>query len=296
MRVTNSTILQKVPAATHKTFYLVLIIGALLIIAVVDHATGDIPFQHLYYIPIIVAATQFEFVGGLTVSAVSVLLYHMANFTSITTHQRGEADLTQSLLFLIVGLAAAKLAHDAKHLRLLSITDDLTGLHNLRSFESHLANLVSQAKKDGSVLSVLVIDVDHLKSLNDRYGHLAGAEAVRTVGKLIGQHVPIRSVACRYGGDEFVVAIPNCRRQQAMEIAASLCQRVAKAQPTLATIAFPEGTLSISVGIASRQITKDSDLFEAGEELFRLADRALYRAKEMGRNGVSTAAATRSLK
>src|SRR4030095_8119464 len=224
MRVTNNTILHQVPDSAHKTYYLALIAGALFVIAPVDHATGDIPFQHLYYLPIIVAATQFEFSGGLTVSMASVVLYHLANFTFTSTHHFSEADVVQSLLFLVVGLVAAKLAHDAKQLRLLSITDDLTGLHNLRSFESHLSNFVSQAKKDRSILSVMVIDVDHLKSLNDRYGHLAGADAVRTVGKLISQHMPIRSVACRYGGDEFVVAIPNCARQQAMKIAENLCQ------------------------------------------------------------------------
>jgi len=293
MRVTNNTILHKTPTTTHKTFYLALIAGGLFLVALVDHVTGDVPFQHLYYIPIILAATQFEFSGGLVVSVASVALYHLANFTNVGTRQLREADVVQSLLFLIVGLVAAKFAHDAKQLRLLSITDDLTGLHNLRSFESHLSNFVSQAKNDRSILSVMVIDVDHLKSLNDRYGHLAGADAVRTVGKLISQHMPIRSVACRYGGDEFVVAIPNCARQQAMKIAENLCHVISKAQPILATIAFPERTLSISVGIASRHITRHSDPLAAGEELFRLADKALYRAKEMGRNGVSTANPTR---
>ena len=288
MRVTNNTILHEVPS--HKTVYLALVAAALLVIALVDHATGDIPFQHLYYLPIIVAATQFEFIGGLTVSVASVVLYHLANFSSISRYQLSEADVVQSLLFLIVGMVAAKLAHDAKRLRLLSITDDLTGLHNLRSFESHLANFVSDAKKDGSILSVLVIDVDHLKSLNDRYGHLAGADAVRTVGKLIAQHMPADSVACRYGGDEFVVAIPKCGNNEAKKIAENLCQSVSKAQPVLATAPFPEGTLSISVGTASRQFTKESDLLEAGEELFRSADKALYRAKDLGRNGVSTSA------
>src|SRR4030095_2872507 len=189
MRVTNNTILHQVPDSAHKTYYLALIAGALFVIAPVDHATGDIPFQHLYYLPIIVAATQFEFIGGLTVSMASVVLYHLANFTFTSTHHFSEADVVQSLLFLVVGLVAAKLTHDAKQLRLLSITDDLTGLHNLRSFESRLAKFVGAAKRDGSVLSVLVLDVDRLKTLNDRYGHLAGADSVRTIGRIIGSHV-----------------------------------------------------------------------------------------------------------
>ena len=218
----------------------------------------------------------------------SVLLYHFANPRLYLTHQFREADIIQIILFFSVGLVAAKLADDAKRLRLLSTTDDLTGLHNLRSFESHLASLASRARKNGSTLSVLVLDVDHLKSLNDNYGHLAGAEAVRTVGHLIAQNLPVRAVACRYGGDEFVVAIPDCEVKDAVEIAELLRQSVSEVEPVLATHSFPSGTLSISIGTASRLIGKEADILEVGEALFRTADHALYRAKENGRNGVST--------
>jgi diguanylate cyclase (GGDEF)-like protein len=287
MRVTNNNILHNESGAARRKIYPVLIVIALSLIAMLDHATGDAPFQHLYYLPIIVGATQFGFAGGFTVSLASVVLYHMAN--PIDIRQLREADVVQSLLFLIVGLVAAKLAHDARRLRLLSITDDLTGLHNLRSFELHLANFVNQAKKTGSVLSVLVLDVDRLKALNDCYGHLAGADAVRTVGQLIAHHLPSGAVACRYGGDEFVVAIPDCDAGQAMNVAKILCQSVRNEKPTLATQAFAEGTLSVSVGAASRRISKESDPLKTGEDLFQSADRALYRAKEKGRNAVSLA-------
>jgi diguanylate cyclase (GGDEF)-like protein len=289
MRVTNNTILHNEAGATRKKIYLALTVIALFLVAMLDHATGDAPFQHLYYLPIIVGATQFGFTGGLTVSLASVVLYHVANPRPIDIHQLREADVVQSFLFLTVGLVAAKLAHDAKRLRLLSITDDLTGLHNLRSFESHLANFVNQAKRNGSVLSVLVVDVDRLKALNDRHGHLAGADAVRTVGQLIARHLPSGAVACRYGGDEFVLAIPDCDAHQALNVAKLLCKCVSQEKPTLATQAFAEGTLSVSVGAASRRIPKESDPFKAGEDLFQSADRALYRAKEMGRNAVSLA-------
>jgi diguanylate cyclase (GGDEF)-like protein len=290
MQVTNKNILHNESLPSQKKTYIVLTGIALYLIAVLDHATGDVPFQHLYYLPIIVSATEFGFFGGLVVSFASVALYHLANTGVIHTYQLREADVVQSLLFLFVGLVAAKLAQDAKQLRLLSITDDLTGLHNLRSFETRLARLVGQAKRDGSVLSVLVVDVDRLKELNDRYGHHAGAEAVRTVGQIIGNHVPSRAVACRYGGDEYVVAIPHCDDQEVMEVSQNLRHLVASEKPVLANVAFPEATLSVSVGAACRQISKDCDLLAAGEDLFKAADRALYRAKELGRNTVCMAA------
>jgi diguanylate cyclase (GGDEF)-like protein len=288
MQITSTAIFHHATGSTRRLHYAALVTIALILIAVLDRATGDVPFQHLYYLPIILAATEFGFPGGLMVSLCSVLLYHLANPRLLFIQEMRQGDIVQIILFFTVGLVAAKLAHDANRLRLLSITDDLTGLHNLRSFESHLSAFVSQAKKDDSILSVLVLDVDHLKALNDSYGHLTGADAVRTVGRLIAQYAPARAVACRYGGDEFVVAIPDCGKEQAVEVAERLRLSVSNEEPILATRTFPSGTLSISVGTASRRVGKDADPLVAGEELFHAADQALYEAKNMGRNGVST--------
>jgi len=289
MQITSREILHDAARSSKRVYYLPLIAAALLLIALLDRETGDLPFQPLYYVPIILAAIEFGFTGGLVISLFSVLLYHLANPRLLSLADFRQSDMVQIVLFFSVGLVAAKLADDANRLRLLSITDDLTGLHNLRSFESHLERLVSQARQDESVLSVLVIDVDRLKSLNDKYGHLAGADAVRIVGQLIAQNLPNRAVACRYGGDEFVIAVPNCPPGEGVEIAERLRQSVSNAEPFLATLPFPSGTLSISIGAASRLIGKDADPSSTGEELFRSADEGLYRAKEMGRNSVSTA-------
>ena len=103
------------------------------------------------------------------------------------------------------------------------MTDDLTGLHNLRSFEARLPELIRASREGQSAISMLVFDVDRLKSLNNRYGHLTGAEAVRTVGQLIGARLASDAVASRYGGDEFVVALPCCPSFRARQIAGDLC-------------------------------------------------------------------------
>jgi len=138
-----------------------------------------------------------------------------------------------------------------------------------------------------------VVDVDRLKSLNDKYGHLAGAEAVRTVGHIIAASLPPTAVGCRYGGDEFVVALPRCTKSPAKWIADDLRRKVNAASPVLAGIPFPGGTLSISVGLACRSSDRDAHSAgnddESGEGLFRAADAALYRAKETGRNHVFVA-------
>ena len=266
------------------------VIAGLLFILALDQATGAAPVQHLYYLPITLAAVVFGFGGGIAASFVAIVFYHLANPRLLALgHEHW--DVVQVALFLAVGMITAKLTQDRRRFHLLAITDDLTGLHNLRSFEQRLAGVVRASRTDESPLAVLAIDVDHLKSLNDAHGHLAGAEAVRTVGHIIGAHVPVEAIACRYGGDEFIVAVPRCSESGARHIADDIRQAVFGASPMLAGLRFPVRTLSVSVGVVSQGISdghgRSDD--EIGEELFRAADAALYQAKNYGRNHVCVA-------
>jgi diguanylate cyclase (GGDEF)-like protein len=266
-------------------------IGALLLIFTLDRVTGSVPVQHLYYLPIIFAGIRSGKRGGAAAAVAAIVLYHLAN-PHLLTYQYGESDAVVIALFVAAGITAAKLAGDAKQLRDLAMTDDLTGLHNLRSFEAELAPMIRAARASGTPLAMLVLDVDRLKSLNDRHGHLAGAEAVRMVGGILAARLPVEAVACRYGGDEFVVALPRCTASRAREIADAIRQAVHDTAPLLAGIRFPAATLSISIGIASRPDGSgvgSAGEDDAGEELFRAADAALYRAKARGRNHVCVA-------
>jgi diguanylate cyclase (GGDEF)-like protein len=272
-----------------------LVVGALLLVFGLDRATGSTPLQHLYYLPIIFAALRFGMPGGFIAGVSAIVLYHVAN-PSLLTFRYGESDLVQIALFLAVGMITAKLTHDADRLRRLAMTDDLTGLHNLRSFEARLATMVRASRERRAPLALLVLDVDRLKSLNDRYGHLTGAEAVRTVGHIIGQRLAPDAAACRYGGDEFVIAVPQCPPSRVQRVADDLCRAVHDHAPVLSGRSFAAGTLSISVGIASASFDRSTALrvlsrrdAEAGESLFRAADAALYRAKARGRNQVCVA-------
>ena len=225
----------------------------------------------------------------------AIVLYHAAN-PHLLTLRYEESDLVQIVLFLAVGVITAKLALDASRLRRLAITDDLTGLHNLRSFEGRLVTMVRASRERQAPLALLVLDVDRLKSLNDQYGHLTGAEAVRAVGRIISQRLPPDAVACRYGGDEFVIAIPRSTPFLVHRVADDLCHAVHDTAPVLSGHEFAAGTLSISVGASCAPLDRDAisrdwstrDV-EAGEALFRAADAALYRAKASGRNQVCVA-------
>jgi diguanylate cyclase (GGDEF)-like protein len=275
-----------------KTWVFRLVIATLVAIFCLDRATGAAPVQHLYYLPIILSGLTFGYRGGACSALAAIALYHFAD--DLTIRSLRHADSLQIALFLLVGGVAGKLSSDARELHRLANTDDLTGLRNLRSFEAELESWVRRLRKNNQPLSLLTFDVDRLKRLNDHHGHLAGSEAVRAVGQVVAESFGEDAVACRYGGDEFVIALPYTSVEAAEECAQRLCQSVRSTAPLLLGRTWPPGTLSISVGVAcccfmelppaSGRGTEDE-----GEALFKAADQALYRAKANGRNRVEVA-------
>jgi diguanylate cyclase (GGDEF)-like protein len=250
-----------------------------------DLVTGSAPVQHLYYLPIVVAAIRLGLWPGIAASIAAIVLYHVGGEWRNATY--AEADLIKIALFVAIGVIAAKLAEDRRRFRQLAMTDDLTGLANLRCFEVRLHDIISDARRLGGTVSLVVVDLDRLKQLNDQHGHLAGAEAVRTVGHLIGSRLPAGALACRYGGDEFAVVLPDCEAITAAQWADDLRAAVHDAAPFLVGRTWPQRTLSISAGAACIRLS-DSDpaasVDKQGEELFHSADTAMYEAKSAGRN------------
>jgi diguanylate cyclase (GGDEF)-like protein len=267
------------------------IAAGLLLIFWLDRISGAAPVEHLYYLPIIFAGIRLRRAAGLLAAAAAVALYHLAN-PALLTWRYEESDIVQIALFVAVALVTARLAEDTRQFRRLAATDDLTGLHNLRSFEAHLALMIRTCRTAAVPLAMLVLDVDHLKSINDTHGHLAGAETVRHVGQMLGANLPAGAVACRYGGDEFAVAMPGMSETRARAFAEEFRSSVGAAAPVLDGKPFPAQTISISIGLASLPFRLDAtrgtpqDDVELGEHLFRAADRALYVAKQQGRDRV----------
>lgn len=280
MNLTSGATLAKT-APAYRAEILFLIIILLLGIAALDRLTGTIPVHHLYYVPIILAAIWFRQTGGLLTACFSVVFYHLANPGLL---QYGQRDLLQLAIFIGVGIVTAKLSADAARMRMLAHTDDLTGLHNLRSFEACYATLIRQASTDHTPLALLVLDLDHLKALNSQYGHLAGAQSIQTMGRIIAEQVPPHAVACRYGGDEFVIVIPQCNFDQAYALAHCLRTSVAQLAPVLAGHSLSAGILTTSIGVATMLPQPLQEPLLVGEQLFQLADQALYQAKAEGRN------------
>lgn len=167
----------------------------------------------------------------------------------------------------------------------LAITDGLTGLHNRRYMENHISTLVDDAAARGKDLSVLVLDIDYFKSINDTYGHQAGDDVLREFARRLRKAVRGIDLVCRYGGEEFVVVMPETNRGLAYTVAERIRERIA-ALPFAITGRTREIPVTISIGVSSFSPT-----IQTAEALIERADKALYAAKREGRNRVVAEAA-----
>ena len=166
----------------------------------------------------------------------------------------------------------------------LAITDGLTGLHNRRYLDSHLQTLLERAASRQRPLSLLISDIDRFKRINDTHGHAAGDDVLREFARRLRKNVRGIDLACRYGGEEFVVVMPDTEQAVAERVAERIRQEIEM-------LPFgPEGAaaldVTVSIGVAS--ISPAADTLEA---LLKRADGALYEAKKSGRNRVVARAA-----
>ncbi len=167
----------------------------------------------------------------------------------------------------------------------LAVTDGLTGLNNRRYLDSHMKMLFNRAKARNRPLSICITDIDRFKSVNDTYGHDSGDDVLKEFSSRIRSTVQGADLACRYGGEEFVVVMPDT----AADVAAAVAERlrsIIESKPF--SIQSGSGLLSLT---ASMGIATISDGIETPEQLLKQADRALYEAKNGGRNRVVAAAA-----
>ena len=164
-------------------------------------------------------------------------------------------------------------------LRQQSIRDALTGLFNRRFLEESLQRELSRVQRSGKPLAAIMIDVDHFKRFNDTFGHDAGDLVLREVGALLRRQVRGSDIACRYGGEEFLILLPEAPLAQARERAERLRQAVHELQPVQNGRAL--GTITISLGVALFP-----DHGDTPESLVQAADAALYQAKKAGRDRV----------
>jgi diguanylate cyclase (GGDEF)-like protein len=206
---------------------------------------------------------------------------------SVSCEEAGDAaqlDLHTAILERLMEVSSMWLAglNLLQHLENESIRDGLTGLFNRRFMEISLDREVRLATRKMNALSLLMLDIDHFKRLNDTFGHEAGDEVLRGVGEILSESVRSEDIACRYGGEEFLVILPATEAETAVLRAEDVRKRVASMR--LVSHGKTLQDVTVSIGL--------STFPQAGktvEDLVGAADRALYAAKIGGRNRVSLA-------
>jgi diguanylate cyclase (GGDEF)-like protein len=173
-------------------------------------------------------------------------------------------------------------AMQLQHVQALSVTDDLTGLYNSRYLNQVLHRESKRASRSGRPLSLLFLDLDGFKSINDTHGHLSGSRALVEAAGVVRGCARETDVAARFGGDEFAVILPDTGSEGALAVAERVCERVCEHR-------FLEADgldihLTASVGVATLP-----DVAASAEELLKAADTAMYSVKDHGKNGVRLA-------
>jgi len=241
----------------------------------------------LYYLVIIAAAITLGKITTLLevglISACCLFLYFSlspADYPSLTQVSRS---LIQLFPFWLVAYVAVMLSRDSeaakKKIRLLSQTDDLTGLLNMRTFLSLAEKESTRALRYNHTYCILMLDADNLKPINDTHGHQTGSSMIKLIGSILQKSLRSTDSIARYGGDEFVVLLPETESTQALKAS----ERIRTAVETAPLEVSGEKVfITISIGIAGFP--------EHGKELREItsrADKALYTSKEEGRNRAS---------
>jgi two-component system cell cycle response regulator len=180
---------------------------------------------------------------------------------------------------------AERLRDNVQYSMEMALTDPLTGLFNRRYMETHVGTLVERSAARGKALSLLILDIDYFKSINDSFGHDAGDDVLREFAERLKASIRGIDLACRYGGEEFVVVMPDTDLGVATIVAERIRRRIA-GEPFPIERGARSVEVTISVGIAARTGPQDN-----ASQMLKRADEALYRAKKDGRNRVVADAA-----
>jgi len=215
---------------------------------------------------------------------------------------KGYSDADLALLGIFAQTISLSVVNaiDAQRSKEIAKRDELTELYNDRYLHGSLSRIIDDAVANGSECGVIFLDLDHFKEVNDTHGHLVGSQLLSEVGATLKQIVPGEGLAARYGGDEFVIALPGAGRQETFWVAETIRQNIADRAFVVSpdpensdgvTNIRIEGVVTCSIGIATLQAdimpelgAENRDSKKAKDQLLRKADTCMYAAKELGRN------------
>lgn len=200
----------------------------------------------------------------------------IVTFDDLTQLEQKNGELERALERLEI--TQREITRQNRELHVLATRDPLTGVLNRRSLFEATKTLLDEAENDGETLSVIMVDIDHFKSINDRFGHATGDKVIKLLADILSQNVRTEDLVGRYGGEEFCVVLPGADEQQAAAVAEQMREIVHDGKSAKFTSAM---RISASFGVASNV---GGGFTPSG--LIDLADKALYEAKESGRNRV----------
>ena len=243
------------------------------------------PLANLYLLPVITSALtlgKLSTLANVGIVALCYLLLGGETLDEILSFSFGAAFAAQIAPVLLVAyittMFSADIRYGLQHAKLLSETDELTGLYNTRGFAIAANRLFGQAQRYARPSSVLMIDCDNLKPVNDTHGHEAGNRLLRQVASAVQAELRSSDVPARYGGDEFIVLLPETPPKGGLDVA----ERIRSAISTRAlALEGQRVCATVSIGVAC--YPEDGRTLDA---LAARADRALYQAKLEGRNRV----------
>lgn len=281
------------PARWHS--YLVISCGFLALLPLI-FMSGGIDGQFMYLLPLsimfctLVSTVRVASVITGLASILIVLLYFFAdqlpNYNNTSQSPESTVMVAKTFWLVLSCLLALSFSaqFDSTNRKLSSklhdhaYNDELSGVSNRRSVLERLTQHLEQAKLSNSWLTVMMLDLDHFKQINDQHGHLIGDECIKKVGQCLKQSVRSNTdIVGRYGGEEFLLVFPNLSDSKAVQVAEQLLDHVRKIDMQASAL-----QISATIGVVSRQVTPAM----TAEHLLRLADQALYQGKHAGRDRV----------
>lgn len=243
------------------------------------------PLLNLYLLPVITSALALGKLATLLEVALITACFVLLGGSlvePVMAVSRATLPIVQLAPMLLVGYLTTMFSADIRYglnkAKMLSESDELTELYNMRGFSMVMDRAFAQAVRYSRPLSVLMIDSDNLKAVNDQYGHEAGNDLLRQLAASIKAHLRTTDVPARYGGDEFVVLLPDTEADAARDVAERIRESIVRRPLELR---HDSVLITVSIGFACYPADGRS-----AEILLERADQAMYRAKEQGRNRV----------
>jgi diguanylate cyclase (GGDEF)-like protein len=233
---------------------------------------------------IIITLQYIHVVAFLLLSSLSVLaITRVQNLIENLKDERNQRDRIIAKQTLELTNEISERRKSQKKFEKLSVIDDLTGIHNRRSINDALKNEVARAERYGELFSIIMVDIDKFKAVNDTYGHNVGDEVLQSFTKHVQGYLRKTDMLARYGGEEFVILLPHANDTATLNLA----NRIRKGTMEMEASASEKALfITISAGIAQFTPKQSQDM----DDLLKRADKALYEAKRSGRNRCVAAA------